>query len=243
MRIALISDIHGNAYALDFVLADVRAQAVDRIVCLGDAIQGGAQPAETVRRMRELGCPIVMGNADAWLLSGVNTGAEQITPQQEAVRQWSLAQLSPDDRAFISGFAPTVRIEVTDHDALLCFHGTPASFDEIILPSTPYAVVREHLSGHDARWLAGGHTHIQQVRRLGSGFFCNPGSVGRPYNTEWPEVEHGPDPWADYAILAATEQSVSLEFRRLPLDTAPLAQLLRASDHPDAERLIQAYGG
>ena len=69
MRLAVISDIHGNCFALDAVLADLRAdlEPVDATVCLGDAIQGGPQPAETVARLRELGCPVVMGNADAWL--------------------------------------------------------------------------------------------------------------------------------------------------------------------------------
>ena len=70
MKIAIISDIHGNAFALDTVLGDLKREPVDQIVCLGDAIQGGAQPAQTVARLRELGCPVVMGNADAWLLSG-----------------------------------------------------------------------------------------------------------------------------------------------------------------------------
>jgi predicted phosphodiesterase len=56
MRIAVISDIHGNAYALDAALADMASQGVDQIVCLGDAIQWGPQPAETVQRLRELAC-------------------------------------------------------------------------------------------------------------------------------------------------------------------------------------------
>src|SRR5262249_6355903 len=98
-RIAVISDIHGNAVALDVALADIERAGVDQIVCLGDAVQGGAQPAQTVARLRELGCPVVMGNADAWLLSGVDTGGETTTTEQEAVRQWSLAQLSDADRA------------------------------------------------------------------------------------------------------------------------------------------------
>lgn len=55
MRVALISDIHGNAFALDTVLADIQEQAVDRMVCLGDVVQGGAQPAATVQRLRS-GC-------------------------------------------------------------------------------------------------------------------------------------------------------------------------------------------
>src|SRR5215831_2977947 len=108
MRIAVISDIHGNCVALDAVLADVRQRSVDEMVCLGDAIQGGAQPAETVARLRELGCPVVMGNADAWLLTGVETSPnETITERGRVTREWSLAHLSPEDRAFIAAFAPT----------------------------------------------------------------------------------------------------------------------------------------
>src|SRR5438876_891017 len=105
MRIAILSDIHGNCVALDAVLAELDADPPDQIVCLGDAIQGGAQPAETVARLRELACPVVMGNADAWLLSGQVTGtAETVSEAQRAAREWSLAQLSADDREFIAAF-------------------------------------------------------------------------------------------------------------------------------------------
>src|SRR5512147_2271681 len=104
MRFAVISDIHGNCVAFDAVLADIPLQSVDAIVCLGDAIQGGPQPADVVARLREIACPVVMGNADAWLLSGVLTGQENVTPDRQAkmetVRAWSLAQLSAEDRAF-----------------------------------------------------------------------------------------------------------------------------------------------
>jgi len=95
MRIAIISDIHGNLIALDAVLDDLAAQRVDWGVCLGDAVQGGAQPAEVVVRLRVLGWPIVMGNADAWLFSGMETGhAGGATPSMLAIREWSLSQLN-----------------------------------------------------------------------------------------------------------------------------------------------------
>src|SRR5690348_18489666 len=110
MRIAVISDIHGNCFAFDRVLEDIQQQGIEQIVCLGDAIQGGAQPAATVQRLRELACPVVMGNADAWMLTGVATGGEPTTETMERVRQWSLSQLSADDQAFIAAFAPTVTI-------------------------------------------------------------------------------------------------------------------------------------
>ena len=70
MHLAIISDIHGECFALDRVLQDIRRQGVEQIVCLGDALQGGSQPAEIVARLRELNYPVVMGNADAWLITG-----------------------------------------------------------------------------------------------------------------------------------------------------------------------------
>ena len=116
MRIAVISDMHGNDFAFEIVEADIKKQGVDQIVCLGDAIQGGPQPAAVVQRLRGLNCPVVMGNADAWLLSGEETGDEGIPPERLKkmgdIRLWSLSQLSEDDRAFISNFQPTVTLNL-----------------------------------------------------------------------------------------------------------------------------------
>src|SRR6266567_2063696 len=137
MRIALISDIHGNCFALDAILADIHSRSIEQIVCLGDAIQGGPQPAEVAQRLRKLACPVIMGNADAWLLTGHDTRShEEISPQQIAVKEWSLAQLSATDRAFIEQFLPSLEIALEAPRKLLCFHGSPRSFDDILLPDT-----------------------------------------------------------------------------------------------------------
>jgi len=182
MRIAIISDIHGNCFALDIALADIRENSVEQIVCLGDAIQGGAQPAQSVARLRELQCPVVMGNADAWLLTGKATGKESVSSQQIAVREWSLAQLTEDDRTFIESFRATIEIELGDGKKLLCFHGSPYSFDDIILPETSEEDFRRMLGGYEALALAGGHTHTQQIRRANESIFLNPGSIGYAYD-------------------------------------------------------------
>ncbi len=137
MHVGIIADIHGNRVALDAAVADLREQQVDQIVCLGDAIQGGPQPAETTALLRELACPIVLGNADDWLLTGESSGAEPITEQQIAVREWSLTQLTAEDRTFIRSFQPTITIDLPAGQRLLCFHGSPASYDDVILPDTP----------------------------------------------------------------------------------------------------------
>src|SRR4029450_4905949 len=114
MRVAVISDMHGNDLAFEAVEVDIKNHKIDQIVCLGDAIQGGPQPAEIVQRLRRLNCPVVVGNADAWLISGEETGDEGI-PQERLikmgeVRAWSLSHLTEEDISFISSFQPTVTV-------------------------------------------------------------------------------------------------------------------------------------
>ncbi|HSB02235.1 MAG TPA: metallophosphoesterase family protein [Anaerolineales bacterium] len=245
MRIAVISDMHGNDLALEVVEVDIQKQKVDQIVCLGDAVQGGPQPAEVVQRLRRLNCPVVMGNADAWLVSGVETGDEGIPPERlkkmGEIRDWSLSKLTEDDIDFIANFQPTITINLENGLDLLCFHGSPASFDEIILPSASEEEFQKILGPYADRVLTGGHTHAQQIRRNGKYFFFNPGSVGFAYSHQQSEDDFHADPWADYAILTAANGQVSLEFRRIPFDTKELIRIYRESGRPFAEDAIMQY--
>ena len=245
MRIAVLSDIHGNAIALEAVLADLRHSPADQLVCLGDAIQGGPQPAEVVAHLRALGCPVVMGNADAWLLTGQATGNEPISAEQEAMRQWSLARLSPADRAFIAAFAPIVTLPLPDGRTLLAFHGSPTSFDDILLPDTSYEEVARRLGPYAPAILTGGHTHVQHVRPLGETFYFNPGSIGVVYDPRQlyhPEAEPRLYPRAEYAVLEASPERLALEFRRIPFAAEALIEAARAAGSPSSERLARRYG-
>ncbi len=244
MKIGVISDIHGNCLALDAVLHDLRSHPIDRLVCLGDAIQGGPQPADVVQRLRELDCPVVMGNADAFLLSGDDDG-EATSPDRlaklRAVREWSLGKLTDRDRRFIRGFQPTVTITGESGLRLLCFHGSPASYNDIILPSTPDADVDRFLGNHVPDFMAGGHTHLQQIRRLGPNFFFNPGSVGFAYSPGQSSETLRADPWAEYAVLTLEPAHSSLEFRRVPFDAAELRRIFLASGRPYADEAAAQY--
>ena len=220
MRIALFSDVHGNAVAFDALLADLERRPVDRFVCLGDAIQGGPQPRECVERLRELGCPVVLGNAD-W----------EVLEHDAELERWTRAQLSEDDLAFIRSFAATVELP-----GVLAFHGTPTSFDDVILPWTSEEEFRALLEGDDAPVLAGGHTHLQFVRRRGASLFVNPGSVGLAYDYEQPKEAFRFDHWAQYAVVSEDEGVFSLEFRRVPFDAAAVVRAYESSGIPGAER-------
>jgi predicted phosphodiesterase len=243
MRIAILSDIHGNATALDAVLAHLARDPVDRTICLGDCVQAGAEPAETVARLRALDCPIVMGNADAWLLSGEWTGAPQPPDRLrilEDVRAWSLAQLDAADRAFLAAFAPTVSV-ATGGREVLGFHGSPASFDEILLPTTPAAEFDSALEPYADRILCGGHVHLQFRRRVGNSFHFNPGSIGLAYRHDVPPGAPATDPWAEYAVLSVDGERIALEFRQVPYDVAAYLARLRLSGRPHPEVAISQY--
>jgi len=245
MRIAIISDIHGNALAFEAVDRDIQAQKIDQIICLGDAIQGGPQPAAVVQLLRRLGCPVVMGNADAWLISGLETADEGIPPERlrkmGEIRNWSLSQLSQEDRAYISSFQPTVTVTLGDGIDLLCFHGSPTSFDDVIVPAAPEEVFQKFLGPYADHILTGGHTHAQQIRRNGKYFFFNPGSVGFAYSHNQPDDQFYADPWAEYAILTAENGRVGLEFRRIPFDSNELIRIYRESGRPFADEAIWQY--
>jgi predicted phosphodiesterase len=236
--------MHGNDLAFKAVEADIQNQGVDQIVCLGDAIQGGPQPAQVVKRLRSLNCPIVMGNADAWLITG-EAADDGIPPERlikmEEVRTWSLSQLTEDDISFIASFQPTVRLPLEDGFDLLCFHGSPVSFDDVILPAAPEDEFQKYLGAYTGHILTGGHTHAQQIRRLGELFFFNPGSVGFAYSHNQPDDNFHADPWGEYAILTVVNGQTSLEFRRVPFDAEQLIRIYRESGRPFAEEAIAQY--
>ena len=246
MRLAVISDIHGNAIAFDAVCKDIKDRAVDRVVCLGDAIQGGPQPSECVAILKQMGCPVVMGNADAWLLSGVWTGNEMADEARrkelEDVRLWSLSQLSEDDKKFISSFVPTITIDLTPDAELLCFHGSPTSFDDVLLPLSPDEDFLKFFKIYEQRMMCGGHTHVQFIRHFKRRFFFNPGSVGFAYRQGQTDSFRA-DPWAEYAILTVDDSTSSLEFRRVAFDVEALRKAYASSGRPHAETSIAQYPG
>lgn len=247
MRIVVLSDVHGNCFALETVLGDLKKTSYDHIVCNGDMIQSGPQPHEAVQLLREMKCSIVMGNSDAWLMTGVETDAHLISEERrkklDIVRVWSLSRLTEDDRAFINAFQPTVTVDLSQRRSLLAFHGSPTSFDQFLLPSTPEDEFQEILKPHANNILAGGHMHLQYTRRLrdSQNFFFNPGSVGVAYNHEQSNPNGLLDPWAEYAILTVDGMQVSLEFRRVPLDMEKMADIYRNSDRPFAETAMEQY--
>jgi putative phosphoesterase len=230
VRLALISDIHGNLLALDAVLGELEAARVDRIVCLGD-VAVGPEPRETIARLRELGCPVVLGNWDTWLLEGVPQLQLQAGPKLRDQAHWSAAQLSAADRAFLRGLRPQIELAL-GRLTVLCVHGSPRSVLEDIHATTSDAELAQMFNGSRPALLAAGHTHVQLARLHGSTLIVNPGSVGLPFNSWPPNGALRMSPWAEYAILTAEDGCISTALRRAPYDISALLEIACDSGMP-----------
>jgi len=151
MRVALVSNVHGNAVALETVIADLDRDPPDAVVCLGDLIQAGPDPGRCADLVRELAWPVVMGNADAFVLDGSAAvgSAEPVTERQLVQRAWTFEQLDVGQRAYAATFPPTLEVALGQRTLLAC-HAVPASFDPVVLPSTSEEESRAHLEGVEA---------------------------------------------------------------------------------------------
>ncbi len=221
MRVALISDIHGNAVGLEAVLADIRAVGVDKIICLGDLATIGPRPAECIDAIRDLKCPVVMGNVDHYLFHEIPEGSPQ--PLRELF-DWCREQITDDHIDYLRTLVPTH----AEGEWLLCCHGSPQSFDDWIVASTPDEELEAFVEGTEAPMIAGGHTHQPMLRLFGDRVFLNPGSVGLPFRL--------PDrvtlPVAEYAIVGPD----FTEFRQVPFDLAQVYADTQAVGLPHAHR-------
>lgn len=236
-----MSDIHGNCVALDAVLADIENHPVDQWVCLGDVIQGGAQPVEVVERLRELGCPVIRGNADDFILTGESHG-EPISGETKIGAEWTADRLGADGVEFLRTFVATHEIALREATSLLCFHGSPRSYDEVLLPETSPEDLRAGLGDSGASVMCGGHTHLQWTTTIDGGRrFFNPGSVGLAYNRHLPRERFHFSPVAEFAVVTVLDAEVRLEFCQVAYDVGALKEVLRRSGHPFAERTAARY--
>ena len=238
MRIAVISDVHGNLLALEAVLADIGS--VDLTVNLGDLLAGGVQPGETADRLMQLGLPTVRGNHERQVL--------ELQPSAMGKSdQLAHAALTPARRAWLESLPVTIELAA----GILAFHGSPDDDLQYLLETVTAAGVRpateaevvERLGAHTG-WalMLCGHTHLQRSIRLVDGtFIVNPGSVGWPaYDDDAPlphKIEAG-SPHARYAIVDDASGRWEAEFRAVDYAWDESAAIARANGRDDVSRAL-----
>jgi len=229
MRAAVLCDIHGNAAALDAVLAEATREGVDAFVIGGDAVSG-PMPCETLELLMALDGPVhlVRGNGDREIVESYDQGLTEIERLDDpAMRAAAFAagRLSRAQRDFLAAFAQTVALEVDGVGPTLFCHGSPRSDTEIITRITSDARLREILAGVEQTVVVGGHTHQQFDRTVDRWRFVNAGSVGMPYEGRRA---------AYWALLGP-----AVELRRTEYDVDRALVEMRGGGFPDLEEMLK----
>ena len=244
MKLALISDIHGNAAALDAVLRDLDAQRPDRVFVLGDLAYRGAEPKRTLALVRSLGCPVIGGNADLWVTRGIREGevAAAALERMRREREWTLAHLDDADLAYLAALPDAHSEELPGGAPLLLCHAAPDDRFRIVRPDAPdgellatFARGRKPAANGPAPAPAAvaayGHIHLPFVRFAQGVAVINPGSVGLPFDGVAK---------ASYALLEFDRAGVAVSIRRAAYDLDRATEALARLDYPEAELVARA---
>jgi predicted phosphodiesterase len=226
-RIIVLSDVHGNAIALEAVRKAIRGEKPDMVAVAGDLALNGPDPAATVDLLQEMeadGAVIVSGNTDIavadfdyaaafpWLTDGVPEAFQ-------AAAEWAHDALGDERVSWLRRLPAERRLRADDGTLLLICHASPGSqssgFDQGLDPS----VTIERLSRTDARIIACGHTHVPEVRDLGWKLIVNDGSAGYVFDG---------DPTASWARIDVEDGQVQAEIRRTEYDALSVANAISA---------------
>lgn len=180
LRIAVLSDVHGNLQALDAVLREIdRGGPWDQLIVAGDHCLNGPDPAAAFDRVRERASAVLKGNTDRDIVDG-GASDPDIGEKKRASIAWTREQLGAERLGALDALAFDARVVAPDGSALLVVHANPRDLDRHIFPDMPDAELRALLGPTDARVLAYGHLHIPGTRRLGDLRLFNVAACGLP---------------------------------------------------------------
>ncbi len=227
MRLAVVSDIHGNLPALEAVVADFRRRGVDAVVNLGDSLSGPLMVRETAQYLMAQDWVHLAGNHERQILDE--------TVPRGASDEYARAQLGEQELQWLTGLRPCAEFS---EEVLLC-HGTPSSDLDYLLETVEPGRLRvatareldERLGAVTAALVVCGHSHVPRSLRSARGqLLVNPGSVGLPgfvaHSPQRHVVENG-SPDARYAIVERCRGVWISSLIAVNYDFEPMAELAR----------------
>lgn len=237
MRIALLSDVHGNLSGLEAVLASIATQSPDLTLFAGDLCVNGARPAACLQLLRAERIPAVHGNTDLWI-----TGGLQTPEHMQANAEWTAAQLSAEERDWLARqpFSLTINPTSEPATALHVVHANPRDVNQFFLPPEAdqprYTSERQSdaeaaalLGDLPAAVLAFGHLHIPSVRRVRGCSLLNVSSVSLPGDG---------DPRAKYALATWDGRQWLTDHVRVAYNVAAEIDAYRVARPPGWEDAI-----
>jgi putative phosphoesterase len=232
VKAAFISDIHGNSIALEAVLEDIKKKQIDSIYVLGDLCYRGPDPKRSLSLIRSLQTKVIKGNADEWVVRGVNQGEvpEQVIEMMKIEREWTVAQLDQEDINYLKSLPIELKFDIEDI-SIHAFHATPDSLFEIVLPGAGDEILKSKLmSASDADIFINAHIHRPYIRHMDGKILMNIGSVGLPFDGM---------PKAAYGIVEINHGQIHTSIERVPYQIEDVVKQYEEVQYPNAEMMIR----
>ncbi len=232
MKIAFISDVHGNAVALEAVLEDIKKKNIEKICFLGDLCYRGPEPKKSLDLVRSLQADVIKGNADEWVVRGVNQGEvpDRALELMNKERDWIVSKLEPSDIDYLKNLPTDMSIE--EQGVMIhAFHATPTNLFEVVNSNSEDNVLIEKLmTKNDSQIYIYAHIHKPYIRYINGKVILNIGSVGLPFDGVAK---------SSYGIITIEENGFSTSIERVHYDIEKVVEQYNDSEYPNAEMMIQ----
>jgi putative phosphoesterase len=230
VRIAALSDIHGNLEALAAVHKAVNAARPDFVAICGDLVFNGPDPAGALALVQEIeksGAFVTLGNTDLAVADGDYAAAfpwfsDGIPESYEAAAEWARDQIGDDGIAYLRHLPSERRLRVGDDLILFC-HASPGSLTDGLSADLDAVVTMDRVTRTDARIIVCGHTHLPEIREVGWRTIVNDGSAGYIFDG---------DPTASWALIEIDEGVVKAEIHRTSYDVMAASNAVAARGLP-----------
>lgn len=229
MRIAIISDIHGNLIALDAVLQDLNEQPpVDQLIVAGDLCLNGPCPRQVIERVQALHCPVIQGNTDFEIV----TQAPEKSEKKRNTAGWTREQIGQPGIHYLASLPFSHTIANPGGSDLYIVHANPLNLEDAIFPNATDDELERLLGELDGRIgaLAFGHLHIAYIRWWRNLLLFDVGSCGIPRDE---------DHRAAYGILNWNGKAWEAEIHRVPYDVEAVIRQIRTCGMPNPEKRVK----
>lgn len=231
MKVAVLSDIHGNGIALKYALDDLKRNGIKKIIILGDVVMKGPMPVESLHLLRNKEFEImawIKGNTELWLEEIKDGWIPSNESEKEIYSYYSYAvnYLSAEEKQFLQKLPLEASININE-TSILCVHGTPQSIVEAVDATVPEEEIKKAIKGVNEAMILSGHSHTVYIGEMEDRIIFNVGSVGNPLDG---------DNRISYGILDFKQGGVQLENRRLTYPQKEIIKIAADRDFPMADK-------
>lgn len=222
-QLAVISDIHGNYKALEAFLEDIKDEAIDGIICLGDYVTDAPFPQRTLDllygMMKRYTCYMVRGNREQYLIDNFHRPMGWRPSSANGALYYTAENLTPQDIGFFESLPIAAEVKTEGLPALTICHGTPEEIRGNVREDP--GIKEDCMQKLRTPYLLGGHSHHQETDSLCGRTYINPGSLGLAID--------GIGRRAQYALLQGGREEIRAELKSIPYDVDAYLQDFTAS--------------